>query len=231
MKQIIIKSQEEFDALPNSFDELTKILITVNLERVTRSIQNGLIFVSDNATIQFVSGNATIQFVYDNATIQSVYDNATIKIYADTVCVKSIIQEAVIICQDCNPKLPKKIPHLIKTKKALHNLKSFCKIYEEQTTKDSIILYKSVNPETLCDFHTGKIKYEIGKVVECFDFNPDKEIECGQGLHLSPTPEMALSYNKGKVLKCEVKKKDIAVYPYNITKVRCKKVKVLDEVK
>jgi hypothetical protein len=42
---------------------------------------------------------------------------------------------------------------------------------------------------------------------------------------------MALSYNKGKVLKCSVAIEDFVVYKNDITKVRCSKVKVIEEVK
>jgi hypothetical protein len=80
----------------------------------------------------------------------------------------------------------------------------------------------------MCDYYTGKIKYE-GKVI-CPDWNDDKNIECGNGLHLSPTPEMALSYNNGLVLECKVRIKDIAVYEKNITKVRCKEVIVIKNI-
>ena len=41
------------------------------------------------------------------------------------------------------------------------------------------------------------------------------------------TPEDALRYNKGKIIKCKVNIKDIVVYPYDISKARCRKVKVL----
>jgi len=38
---------------------------------------------------------------------------------------------------------------------------------------------------------------------------------------------LTISYNWGKVLRCKVKIKDFVVYPKNITKVRCKRVKVI----
>ena len=50
-------------------------------------------------------------------------------------------------------------------------------------------------------------------------------------MHLSPTLKEALLYNKGKILKCAVDLKDFVVYAQNITKVRCRKVKVIEEVK
>ena len=95
--------------------------------------------------------------------------------------------------------------------------------------KKHIKLFKSVNPDTLCDFHTGKIKYN--GIVTCPDFDSTPERECGGGLHLSPTPEMALSYNNGKVLECKVAIKDIVIYGKDIKKVRCSKVEVIGEVK
>lgn len=63
---------------------------------------------------------------------------------------------------------------------------------------------------------------------------PDDELaECGKGLHLSPTPFMALEFNNGKVLKCKVKKSHCKTVknPTYPTKVRCKEVEVLEEVK
>jgi hypothetical protein len=94
-------------------------------------------------------------------------------------------------------------------------------------SKKDIILYKSVQSTNHTDFYTGKIKYT--GTVECPDFDPDETRQCGGGLHLSPTPELALSYNNGIILKCRVAVKDIAVYGLNITKVRCKKVTVIGE--
>ena len=108
-----------------------------------------------------------------------------------------------------------------------HTKQTFLDIYKDSMTGNSIILYKSVNPDTLCDFYTGKIKYE--GTVTCPDWDDNEQRECGGGLHLSPTPELALSYNKGKVLKCKVNIEDFVVYSQNISKVRCKKVKVLGE--
>ena len=89
-----------------------------------------------------------------------------------------------------------------------------------------IRLFKSVKPETLTDNHTGKIKYE--GTVECPDFDPNPDRECGGGLHLSPTPEKALNFHKGTVLECEVALEDIVVYaPDTSSKVRCRKVTVI----
>jgi hypothetical protein len=157
--------------------------------------------------------------------------NASLKVQNSRVIIEKITQQAVAIClEQCTVKEKDNTARVIVCPRVLYDIKSFADIYKDNLTgKGKIILYKSVNPKTLCDFHTGKIKYE--GTVTCPDFDPDPERECGGGLHLSPMPELALKYNNGKVLKCEVALKDIVVYGHNIDKVRCKKVKVVGEVK
>ena len=185
--------------------------------------------VGDNATISYVRGNATISYVRDNVTISYVRGNATIRVYSSTVTIGGLFFFATLIMQFCVCKVLKKskTAKIVKHVKTKISNKDFADTLKK--TKDGYILYKSVNPDTLCDFLTGKIKYE--GVVTCPDWKPDTDIECGNGLHLSPTPDMALSYNKGKLLKCAVKLNDFAVYQGNLTKVRCSKVIVLGEVK
>ena len=89
-----------------------------------------------------------------------------------------------------------------------------------------MLLYKSVQKNGT-DFYTGKIHYS--GIVQCPDWDNNKERQCGGGFHLSPTPELAQSYNIGKIKKCLVKQKDIVVYPWDITKVRCREVEVIEK--
>jgi hypothetical protein len=184
-------------------------------------------YVYGNAVVGSVSGNAVVPSVYDNAVVQYVYDNAVVKVFASTVKIERLCQQGIVICMDCKikPKHKDKTAHIIYSQKQLHNIDSFVNIFE-LGDKKKVKLYKSVKPNNT-DFYTGKIKYE--GVVVCPDFDPDKNRDCGGGLHLSPTPELTQTFNKGKILECKVDKKDIVVYPYNIQKVRCKKVKVLGE--
>jgi hypothetical protein len=146
--------------------------------------------------------------------VHSEDTNITVKQYSTAICLaKCKIQQDktanVIVCPPVD-----------------YDLKLFCDIYKNNLLgKSKIILYKSVNPDTLCDFYTGKIKYQ-GTVI-CPDWDSDINRECGGGLHLSPSPSLALNYNEGEILKCVANLKDIVVYPKNITKVRCRKVKVL----
>jgi len=88
-------------------------------------------------------------------------------------------------------------------------------------------LYKSVKADDT-DFYTGKIHYEKGKEIICPDWDSKYNGECGQGFHLSPTFEMAQQYNVGKCKSFWVHVNDFKVYPPNLTKVRAKKVLVID---
>ena len=144
--------------------------------------------------------------------------------------IASVGHNAIVVLFDCKYKV-KRINggRIIYQKSFLYDKVSFIDICEK--TKNGIILYKSVNPTTNCDFYTGKIKYEVGKSIVCPDWVSDKTLQCGHGLHLSPSPELAKSYNDGKILKCEVTHKDFVVFASDATKVRCKKVNVLEELK
>ena len=118
---------------------------------------------------------------------------------------------------------------LVTTKPWEHTIGSFMDIYQANIQADGrILLYKSVQKD-LTDFWTGEIKYE--GIVKCPDWDPNPNRECGGGLHLSPTRELALQHNKGVVLRCLVAPNDIVIHPTNITKVRCREVEVvgLDE--
>jgi hypothetical protein len=184
--------------------------------------------VRDSATIRYVGGSATIRDVGGSATIQYAKENATAIIRCDNVKIEAW-HSVTIICQDCKPTIKRHGTSVtvVRTKTFQHSLKSFCAMYGSGSKP--LTLYKSVRPDTGCDHYTGKIKYE--GIVECPDFDPNKNRQCGGGLHLSPTPEDALRYHDGKVLICEVAREDIVVYPTDVTKVRCRKVKVIGEWK
>ena len=76
-----------------------------------------------------------------------------------------------------------------------------------------VILFKSVQ-SNFCSFYTGIVKYEIGKETIAPDWDATDTIECGKGLHLSPTIQQAVSFNSdGIYLACRVKLSDMASLP------------------
>jgi len=193
--------------------------------------------VYDSATIKSVSGSATIEYVYDSATIEYVSMNVIIRVMNEGIKILEARQQVVIIYQGCKGK-PKKYDKTVTIKhtvKADFNLINFINIYGVKKTKTKLTLYKFVQ-SNFTDFYTGKVKYKIGKVVECPGWDSNLNNECGGGLHLSPSINYCKRFNDSKdghALKCEVAIKDIVVhpnpqYPY---KVRCRKTKVLEEIK
>ena len=214
MKTIVVKTQAEFDALPERFGELTAVHIYVDPDKEISIKKTPGLAVVDvrGGTISDVSGG-TISRAFGEAVVVCISDLPEI-----LAC-----HGAVIICQDCNPKIKTIGPvQIVRNSAVPHTIDTVCDIYPPDK-KGFLTLYKSVHPDTLCDFYSGKIRYE--GVVECPDWKPDPRIVCGNGLHLALTPDMALGYNpEGKVLECRVHKDDIAVYAKNITKVRCRRV-------
>src|SRR2546421_535730 len=78
MKEIIITTQAELDALPNAFEVETKIVITGNLTRVAKTPKKLWIIVSGSARIDCVSGSARIGDVSGSARIDCVSGSARI---------------------------------------------------------------------------------------------------------------------------------------------------------
>lgn len=94
---------------------------------------------------------------------------------------------------------------------------------------DEVILYKRVNK-----IREGKYRsvydpnfiYEDGKIAIAEDVDEDKTVSCGGGLHVSTVNY----WNEGDTLiACLVKKEDVITIQNG--KVRCRKLKVLGEVK
>jgi hypothetical protein len=76
-----------------------------------------------------------------------------------------------------------------------------------------VILYKSVKKDG-SSHKTSLVKYIIGKKTVAPDWDPKVDIECGKGLHLSPTIQQAISFaDSGNYLACRVNIKDIAPFP------------------
>jgi tRNA threonylcarbamoyladenosine modification (KEOPS) complex Pcc1 subunit len=210
--------------------------VTASGNSTVRAYDNSTVRAYDNSTVRAygnstvrASGNSTVT-AYDNSTVRAS-GNSTVTAYGNSVSIEAFML-AVVIMIGCVCKIKKsKTVQVIKNKIAQHDKKSFIQIHKENIIdKDTIKLFKSVRKDNRKDFHSNTIKYE-GEVL-CPDFNPSNEIECGQGLHLSPYPELALDYSpNGLVLECSVKLKDFVVHQENITKVRCKRVTVLGEYK
>ena len=146
------------------------------------------------------------------------------------------MDNCVIICQGCSPRIKniKDNANVIKTKVESKpmNKKRFKDKWDIKTKGNKWVLYKSTQ-ENDTDFYTGRVSYIAGEETVCKDWDKDKNRECGGGLHLCPHPEQALAFDDGKLKRCLVDPKDIIVCPnpQYPTKVRCKKVFVVEDIK
>ena len=216
-EEIIVHSQSEFDAIPKDFDGLIVIEKTIGVISV-EARGNSSVVAWDNSSVE-ARGNSSVEargnssvVARGNSRVEArenssgkAFDNSRILILDKSAKFKNYMN--AVIQNYVEPKYTKDI---------------FVELAEKE--KGKLVLYKSVDPETLCDFYTGKIKYELGQTVECPDWDPDESRECGGGLHLSPTARKTQEFNKGKILKCLVDSEDIVVYSGSIEKVRCRKV-------
>ena len=199
--------------------------------------ENGIVgSVYENGVVSHVFGNGIVKSVYGDGRVSYVSGNSVIHLFSPTAKVIKADQQATIIYQGYKGAPAKcadtvNILHLQKTGLTLQD---FIKIYRVETSNEKLLLYKFVQTD-FTDFYSGKIKYEVGTTVECPDWDDDINIECGGGLHLSSSVascRMFDSSSNGHVLKCEVAPIDILVHPKPIflQKVRCRKVKVLEEI-
>ena len=241
-----IKTQEELDAHVDG-DDFTELRIICPFIIIRKSWANSRAVLRDNSRAELwanssaeLRDNSSADLwensraeLWDNSSAElrdnsraDLWANSTSSVFSKFVEVCANNNSVVIMRDGCDQKV-KKAPSatVIKKKKWKHTKESFLDIYKDRGDNGSVILYKSVNPKTMCDFYTGKIKYD--GVVKCPDWDDDEERECGRGFHLSPTPSLALSFNQGTVLKCEVAIENFVVFSANITKVRCKKVRVI----
>ena len=91
----------------------------------------------------------------------------------------------------------------------------------------TLTLYKAVTDYLKSDYGTT---YPIGKTVTEAKYRDDNE--CGNGLHLCPTPGQALDYftSATRFLACAVNIKDVSPIIGGTAKCKVRKLKVLHEV-
>ena len=212
MKTLEIHNQEDYDA-NKDFDGI--LIIKAGLVRASdnvpvRAWDNAIVEASGNATVEAL-GNATVR-ASGNATVRAS-GNATVRTW-DNASILTLDHNQVHCRMNATSK------EYIEPK---YNHELLEAIADHDGT--DLVLYKSVNPKTGCDFKTGKIQYKIGAVVECPDWDPDPGRECGGGLHLCLSAQQTQNFSGGRILKCLVRPEDVIIYESNIDKVRCRAVR------
>jgi len=193
---------------------------------------NSSVTAHNNSSV-VACGNSSVE-AYDNSSVEA-YDNSSVVAHGNSIVrifspIKlTLKQSSTGVCIGCKADLTHKddTATYIEKQVATYSKDIFLDIYSKNIQPDGrVLLYKSVRKENRTDFHTGTIKYE--GIVRPKRWDPDEKRQCGDGLHLSPTPAYALAYKHGKILKCLVKQEDFVVYPNDISKVRCREVEVIE---
>jgi len=175
--------------------------------------------------------SSQVREMWGSSQVGGAFGNVILRCMESTVSIGRLCQFSIAVCMKDGVNVAEKddTATVLVTPPVVYTKDVFLDIYHENKSEDGIHLYKVVQDD-YSDHYTGKIKYRIGKTVKPKIWDPDETRQCGDGLHLSPTPELALSYHQGRILRCLVKIDDFVVYPHDITKVRCEIVKVVEEV-
>jgi len=190
----------------------------------------------DLAQVRHIFGSAQIKSMFGLTQIKYMSMNSTAKILSTDVIIHEARQNVILIYQDCtgSPRIKDDSVIINYTKSAESILNNFIKGYDVKTENNKLVLYKFVR-KNYTDFFTGTIEYKIGTIVKCPDWNSNADIECGGGLHVSPSIEFCKRFNNSKdghALKVLVDPKDIIVHPNPIYpyKIRCRQLEVLEEI-
>jgi len=186
--------------------------------------ENSSVVAWENSSV-VARGNSSVE-ARGNSSVEA-WENSVIRIFSNIRLKLNQFSVGIGIGIKIKAEYKSGSATLINKEIAKYDKKLFLRMYKKNIQKGGeILLYKSVKDDNT-DFYSGKIKY-IGKVI-CPDWDDNPNRECGGGLHLSPTPELAKSFNNGKIKKCIVEQKNFVVYPKNIDKVRCKEVEVIED--
>ena len=231
--EVYASGNSEVNAYNNSIvSAYDNSIVSAYDKSVVRAYDKSVVRASGNSKVY--AYRKSVVDAYDDSIVRAsgnskviAHDKSVVRAYDDSIVNASGNSKILLKNSDIKYKITDNAKFfLLKNKE--YDLESF-KFLAEKYDENSVVLYKSVNPETNCDFKTGQIEYKINEYVEAPDWIADPEIECGNGLHLCLTPQETQIFNKGKILKCRVNLCDISIYRYNMEKVRCRKVFVMEE--
>src|SRR5574343_489283 len=173
MKEIIIKTQDELDKLPDKFEKYTQIIIQggnycnriiIKVARGNSSVEargNSSVEAWGNSSVEAWGNSSVVAWGnssvvargnrsvvdWENSSVEA-WGNSSVKVFSEYCNIKKALQETVIIYIDTKgkPKKVSKTASVIFKKTAKYTKKDFLEIYENnKADKEHIYLYKSVN--------------------------------------------------------------------------------------
>ena len=147
MKEIIVKSQAEFDALGKSFKTATRIIIRAPADvwiRVQTQIETADVEARESSHV-VARENSHVE-AWGSSHVEGL-QNASVKVQDKTVVIQWLKQSAVAICIEtaCTVIEKDDSAQVIVCPRVLHDGGSFCDIYRQNKIGEgSITLYKVV---------------------------------------------------------------------------------------
>ena len=176
MKEIIIKTQKQFDELPNSFTEYTRILIEseeriiINKAWENSSVEargNSSVVARENSSV-VARGNSSVE-AYENVGVHLYSDYSTVILFAFSVCwklAKGKIEKKSKTATIIEPKYKDGVIGWLE-KEGIKNTKT-------------VIVYKKVSKEFKTqENEKNETLWEIGTTLKHHDYKPELG-ECGE---------------------------------------------------
>lgn len=206
MSEIIVKSQLDYDNIPDDFKGY--VYIQAN-SKIMISKTKGSVIARENSSVE----------ARENSSVEA-WGNSSVVARGNTqVLERSSHSDIKILGNARIVKMPKTI-------------QEFCDFYGIKVEDNNGIFYKAVRQD-LSSWHDNSFKYDIGKT---FNHKCDLDITetCSTGLHIAHK-DWALQFGNGnirnfKVLECSVPLDKIVVPENTDGKVRTSELTVLREV-
>jgi len=189
----------------------------------------------ENSSVELRESSQAVLWDHSQAVLwensqAELWENSLARVFSPAARIRAA-HHAVVILEGVSPELqPGPGVRVMRRDPFRHDLDSFRQAHGLVPEKGELLLYKVVRMN-FKDIWTNSIVYRPGTTITCPDWDPDPERQDGGGLYLSGTPEDARrQYFSGRLLLCAVKPEDLVVHPDTITEVRCRQVRVLEEV-
>ena len=237
MKEIIVKSQAELDALPIDFDGRIVIKFGTPYSRavVNRSFKYSVV-ASENSSV-VARGNSSVE-AWDNSSVEA-WDNSSVEAWENSSVEarenSSVEARGNTQVVDCTTK------HEITTSgnaRIVYNPKNITEYldhYGIQQSDGKVKLYKAVHKRNglYVSDKWSNFKYVIGNTAIADHLDTDPNVDCCHGIHIA-YKEWALDFGKDwrdlAILEVEADVSSIVVPINGSGKVRTDKVLVLREV-
>jgi hypothetical protein len=234
MKEIVVTNQIEMDAVPKDFDGLVIIKVGTPVDPINVSTSSGsatvrasgsatvrasgsaTVYASGSATV-YASGSATVRasdsatvYAFDSATVYAS-DSATVRASGSATVRASgsatVYASKWAIVRTHRGHKGTATGGIIVTDPAILTASDWCE-YHGVTVKDGVaIVYKAVRDDYKSQYG---LLYPVGGSAEATDWDGGEK-ECGGGLHFSPSPSQAKSFDEKatRFLACPVALEDM----------------------